>query len=135
VATVESAKNVAEWAPLVCAVHCVATPLVALAAPVAAGAERYEPLIMLVAGIVVVATLQASVRAHRRLPPIIPVLAGGLLWVLSLVGNAGPVPEWLLGGTGGVLIFAGVRWSARLRAEALAGCCRCPACEAEIAPE
>jgi hypothetical protein len=131
VARVGSTKNVAEWAPLMCAVHCLVTPLVALAAPVAAGAERYEPLIMLMAGIVVVATLQASVRAHRRLLPIVPVLAGGLLWIVSLAGGAVAVPEWLLGGTGGVLIYAGVRWSARLRAEALAGCCSCPACGGE----
>lgn len=111
------------WAPLVCGVHCLLAPVLALAAPVFATVERVEPIVMIVAAAIGAVALRSGARVHRRLGPWCVAGAGMLLWALSRQATL-PVPEWLVAGMGGVLVFGGLFWNSRLRAH----CCECPAC-------
>jgi hypothetical protein len=62
---------------------------------------------------------------HANWGVLAPAVAGSLLWSAALIG-AGPAPEPVAVGAGGLLFYAGLRWNARLRRAALSRCgCGC----------
>ena len=111
------------WAPLVCGVHCLLAPALALAAPAFAAVERVETVVMIVAATMGAVALRSGARVHRRAGPWWLAGAGMLLWVVSRQAGL-PLPEWLVAGAGGLLVFSGLFWNSRLRAHR----CECPAC-------
>jgi hypothetical protein len=124
----DGAFEAAAWAPLLCGIHCVVTPGLALLAPALVISQSAEIGIMMVAGTLAALAFAWGVRAHGRFEPALPLLGGGILWVAGLADWL-PLPEWLLAGSGGVLMFIGIRWSTQLRERALAGSCACGSCE------
>ena len=111
------------WAPLLCGVHCLLAPALALAAPVFTAVERVEPVVMVVAALLAAVALRSGVRVHGRPGPWWVAGAGMLFWVLSRQA-ALPLADWLVAGMGALLVFGGLLWNSRLRAH----CCECPAC-------
>jgi MerC mercury resistance protein len=108
-------------APLVCAVHCVAAPLLVAVAPRLTLTEAHERGLVAGSLVVAAATLSLGVRVHRRRAVWLPVTAGTVLWLLSrfLPPSAeGPVTV-----AASLLMAGGTFWSARLRH--LATCRRC----------
>jgi hypothetical protein len=113
----------AGWAALLCGVHCLVAPALALASPALVLPARYEQAAMLAIALVVAYVLVVGVRAHGRRGPVWPVAAGLALWAVALGQASGPVPEWAVAGAGGVVLFVALRWNARLRTRALAHRC------------
>jgi hypothetical protein len=123
------AAGAAVWAPLLCGIHCIVTPGLALVAPAFVLSQPVEIGVMVLSGALAAWAFSWAHRAHGRYVPALPMLAGGVLWVVALT-EATRLPEWLVAGAGGLLIFAGLRWSMRLRERALAGGCSCSSCDA-----
>jgi hypothetical protein len=118
-------ENWSFWAPLVCGVHCLLTPVLALAAPAFATVERVEPVLMVIAASLGAIALRSGSRQHGSPGPWWVAGTGMLLWVVSRQ-PAALLPEWAVAGAGGLMVFAGLLWNSRLRAH----CCECPACAA-----
>jgi hypothetical protein len=112
-------------APLLCAVHCLATPLVVALAPRLAGSEEHERAAVGASLVLAVLTTALGMRAHGRGSPLALVGAGALLWAATLL--ALPVPEEAatLGAT--LLMAGGALRGARLRHRAACARCGCPA--------
>jgi hypothetical protein len=112
-------------ASAVCAVHCLASPLLLLTLPVWAAVEAVEHVVLAVLPVSTVWLLWHGVRRHHRWWPAVPVAGALLLWVAALWSHAeGVVHAGLVGG-GGLLAFTGLQWSGRL-----SRACGCGACAA-----
>jgi hypothetical protein len=116
-------------APVLCAIHCIATPLVVAVAPNLALGEPFERGLKAGSAVLAVAVLRGGVRVHRRWQVLVPVLAGFLLWLLSGLAGGGEAREVLLSALGGLLVAAGMLWNGRLRHIAVCRSCSCAACE------
>lgn len=104
-----------------CAVHCLASPLLALVAPFLVISEQGEWWVW--GGTVVAAiALLAVGPIPRSLGVTVPVVLGAVVWAASLLGWFEPLPEFVTSPVGSVLIAGGMLWSARL--------CRSGACRA-----
>jgi hypothetical protein len=119
--------TVAAWTPLVCALHCAAVPALALVLPALVVPDAIELVLMLAATLIAGVLLRTGIRTHGRLRVLAPAFAGLLLWGMALA-ELSAAPEWVVGGAGGVLIFGGLRWNARLHA-ASARRCGCASCD------
>jgi hypothetical protein len=125
---VEKGREAVAWAPLVCAAHCVAVPGIALLAPGLLVPEAVEYVLMAVAVAGAALVLGGGLRVHGDRRVLWPVAAGLACWAVALGADAVAIapPEWVAGSAGGVLLFAGLRWNARLSASArLCGCGYC----------
>lgn len=111
-------------APLLCAVHCMAAPLVLALAPRFAPGEAAERAVL--AGSILLAATAAALgrRVHGRWAPLLVVLAGALLWLAGLVARLPEEPATI---GASVLLAAGTLWSARLRHNATCPRCGCHA--------
>lgn len=119
-----TSRRTVAWAtavPLVCSLHCLATPLLVVLAPALALDPRIEAGMF--AGVLVVAAVAAylGVRAHRQLAVLGPIATGLAVWggSLLLLSSGGEI----LTALASVLVAAGLLWNARLRHRA-----SCPAC-------
>jgi hypothetical protein len=118
------AAMVSVAAPLLCAAHCMAAPLLVALTP-ALGHGPAEIAIQLATLAFAVVLLRAGLRTHGRGMVIAPVVLGALAWV---AGHAAPESaETALSVAGGLLIAGGMLWNARLRHEAVCHSCGCPA--------
>jgi hypothetical protein len=108
-------------APLLCAVHCIAMPLVVAFAPRLAAFQEHERALMAGALVLALATTVLGIRVHRRASPLLLVAAGALAWGATFL--ALPLPGELPTVTASLLMAGGTLWSARLRH--LATCPRC----------
>jgi hypothetical protein len=116
----------AQWAPLLCAAHCMVVPLLALLIPALGAAEAVEGVLMLGAAALALPFVVTGLRAHGCLRVLLPVSAGLALWALGASAAVSAVPEVVFGVGGGVLLFAGLRWNAALSAAAArCGCTHC----------
>lgn len=107
-------------APLLCAAHCIAMPLVVVLAPRLAAFEAHERTVMGASLCLAVLATVLGVRAHRRAYPLLLVAAGALAWLAApLLSLPGEVPAV----TASLLMAAGTLCSARLRHRAT-----CPRC-------
>lgn len=119
-------SRLAAWAPaapLICAVHCVATPLLVSLLPALHAGEAAERWLFVAVVPVAAATLWRELPVHRRRAVLAPVAGGLALWAASLAGWLEPAPEGVTTTLGSLLVAAGMVWSARLRHRAA-----CPAC-------
>ena len=125
-----SSSRVAAWAPaapVLCAVHCIATPLVVSLLPAAGAGEAAEP--WLLAAVLVLATiaLRTELRTHGQRRVLVPAVAGFAVWTASLAGWLEPAPEGLTTTLGSLAVAGAMVWSARLRHAATCRGCGCPA--------
>jgi hypothetical protein len=116
-------------APLLCAVHCAAMPLVVLVLPALAPASRLEGVLLVVAALLVGAVLVRGVRTHGSIAPGIGAGGGLALWAASLAGWLLPVPEPVTTVVGSVAVAGAMLWNATLAHRASCHHCACAACE------
>lgn len=119
-----------DWAaalPMLCAVHCVATPLLVMAAPALALGHGTETVVQAVSAVLAAVMAWSGIRAHGRLAVLAPMLAGLLLWAAPALAGWTGAAETLAHAAGGVLLAGGMMWSARLRHRAACHYCGCPA--------
>jgi MerC mercury resistance protein len=119
-------------APLLCAVHCLAAPLLVALAPALAPGEAAERAFMAASLVLAGVASALGWRAHRRLAPPVIVAAGALLWLAHL--TPAPIPEVAATAGASVLMAAGTLWGARLRHRARCHRCGCVA-HAHPSPE
>lgn len=112
-------------APLLCAAHCIAMPLVVAFAPRLAAFEAHEAAVTAAALVLATATTVLGLRVHRRASPLLLLGAGALAWVATFL--ALPFPEEALTITASLLMAGGTLWSARLRHRATCPRCGCAA--------
>ncbi|MBW3656478.1 MAG: MerC domain-containing protein [Gemmatimonadetes bacterium] len=118
------------WAaalPLLCSVHCIVTPLLAVAAPAFAIAPGAEHTIQLVSAVLAVAMACSGPRTHGRLIVLAPMGLGMGVWVLVETIGAGGAAEQEAHVAGGLLLAAGMLWNGQLRHQASCHHCGCPA--------
>ena len=108
-------------APLLCAAHCVAMPLVVAFAPRLAAFEEHERAVMGASLVLALATTVLGIRVHRRPGPLLLAAAGALVWGAAFL--ALPLPGEVPTVAASLLMAGGTLWSARLRH--LATCPRC----------
>jgi len=107
-------------APLLCAAHCIAMPLVVVLAPRLAAFEAHERAVMGASLCLAALATVLGFRTHRRAYPLLLVAAGALVWLAApLLPLPGEVPAVMAN----LLMAAGTLCSARLRHRAT-----CPRC-------
>jgi hypothetical protein len=99
------------WASAACAVHCVGSPVLAVAVPLAAFGEQVERGVL--GGMLLLAgwLLRQGVRRHGNWLPGLPVAGALLLWGAALGGLVDGAGQAVLIGAGGLLSYAGLKWS------------------------
>ncbi len=112
-------------APLLCAAHCIAMPLVVAFAPRLAAFQEHEGAVMAAALCLAVATTVLGMRVHRRAAPLLAAGAGALAW--GATSLALPVSEEALTVAASLLMAGGTLWSARLRHRTACPRCGCAA--------
>jgi hypothetical protein len=114
------------WGTVVCGVHCVASPALALVVPAIALGELVERGVLLALLPWSVWLVWRGFRSHRRWAPCIMVAAGVLCWLAAVLEPAGPgVTQAAFIGAGGAFTFAGLRWGRREQQA-----CGCNGCDA-----
>jgi hypothetical protein len=108
--------------PIVCAVHCLAAPVLLVVAPAFATSTLLEGGLMAAASLVAVPTVAGGVQAHGRSIVWLPIAAGAVIWASELMELARGVPDTVLTVTGSLLLAGGLLWNARLRARAHDDC-------------
>lgn len=125
-----SSSRVAAWAPaapLLCAVHCLTTPLVVSLLPAADLGEGAEPWLLAAVLAVAALALRTELRAHGQLRVLVTAAVGFALWAASLAGWLEPAPEAVTTTLGSLVVAGAMVWSARLRHSATCRDCGCPA--------
>jgi formylmethanofuran dehydrogenase subunit A len=113
-------------APLLCAVHCLATPLLVLVAPALLLGAAVEHAIMVASLVMAAAFLGWGIRIHRRFTVAAPALAGALLWVGGEALGSHSSGVLVLHAVGGLLLAGALALNARLRHNALCRACGVP---------
>jgi hypothetical protein len=114
-------------APALCAIHCVAAPLLVVVFPVLELSEAAEHVLMPATAALAAAFLMWGVRAHGRWVVWLPAALGMALWVGGdhlLSHSAAGLAAHLLGGG---MLAGGLLWNAVLRHRARCAECGCPA--------
>lgn len=112
-------------APVACAVHCLAAPLLAAVAPVLVEHPALEWGFFLVS-VAAAGALPAGLRLHGRRAPVLLAGAGLALWAIALlVARDGGEPMVVAGSlTTAVALLLDLRWR-----RAQAASCGCGVCE------
>lgn len=122
-------------APLACAVHCAATPLVVVFAPTIAESTTLEWSLLVAAVVAGSLALATGVRSHDDLRPAVPVVLGLTLWGASLMRLFLPVPEELTTVGATLIVAGGLFWNSRLHcARRALSCAVCSATDGISSP-
>lgn len=101
-------------APLLCAAHCLATPVFVVAAPAVADYPGIEVGLMIVSAAIGVAAGAGGVRLHGEARVWLPIVVGLALWLAGMISQL-PAHEQLLTVTGGLMLAGGLFWNGWLR--------------------
>ncbi len=112
--------------PAVCAVHCLAMPILASTLPFLAATHAWEAWLVALSALLAGVTLAASWRLHGRWAVWAVASVGFAVWIAALAGWLGPLPESLMSPLGGLLVAVSLFWSGHLRHKAVCGACTCP---------
>jgi hypothetical protein len=126
-AGVVEAEGVDRWGwmvPMVCAVHCLAAPVLLVIAPVLASSALVEGALMAAALLFAVPVLFAGVQVHGRWLVWLPIALGSVLWISELAHAPIPAPGTVLTVSGSLLLAGGLVWNSRLRMRAGSSCVR-----------
>lgn len=114
-------------APVACAVHCAAMPVVALFAPTVAEGSGIEWALLGITLVFSAIALTFGIRTHGSLRPIAPIALGIAIWTASLLfANRLPAVEFTTMASS-ILVASGLLWSSRMCCVARESCC--PACQ------
>jgi hypothetical protein len=113
--------------PAICAVHCLAMPILASTLPFFAATHAWEAWLLGVSALLATATLASSWRLHKRSAVWVVAGLGFAIWVGALAGWLGPLPEGLMSPVGGALVAIALFWNGHLRHQSVCGSCPCPA--------
>jgi len=116
----------AAMAPVLCAAHCVAAPILVLVVPAAAVGSTAERALWAATTLLAIGFIAWSVRSHGRAWVALPVAAGLALWGAGLFDLV-PASETLTTVVGALLVSGGMMASAWLRHRRTCGDCGCPA--------
>lgn len=118
------------WAaalPVLCAVHCLAAPILAVIAPALALPSLAEHAVQAASVLLASAMAYSGIRAHGDRRVLIPMALGAAMWMaadpLAWTGAALVIGHV----AGGLLLAAGMAWNGHLRHRASCGACVCPA--------
>lgn len=104
----------ASVAPVACAIHCAATPLLIAVAPAFAVGEAAEWTLFGLSVVVVAWALSSGLRRHRNLRPALVIGLGLAAWAASLLHAFHPIPEEVTTVIAALTVAAGLIWNARL---------------------
>lgn len=119
--------------PLACAAHCLAVPVLVLAAPALVPGPQLEWALLGATVLAAGLSLGSGLRIHGVRLPLVPVGAGILLWAASLLHLFHPVPEPLTTVAAALTVAGGLLWNSRLHCSHRGSAC--PACEEEEGAE
>jgi len=128
----EKLRNPDAWAlaaPVLCAVHCAATPLLVLFLPALALTPAAEAWLLGFSAVVATLALAPGIRLHGRPEVFAPVVLGVMIWGGALAHWLHPIPEPLASSVGALAIAGGIFWNARLRHRVT-----CRTCEVRSSP-
>jgi hypothetical protein len=114
----------ASAAPLLCAVHCAATPILVLAAPTLAPTPAVERMMLGGTALLAAVAWWYGYRRHRRILPALPILLGLMVWAGALLFLGTGSSEVIGSGAGSVMVAAGLLWNAWLRHRVVCRNCR-----------
>ena len=112
--------------PTICAVHCVAAPVLVSTLPFFAATHALEGWLLAASAVLAIATLATSWRLHGRGAVWLVVTAGFVVWGASVAGWLEPLPEAAMSPLGGLFVAGALFWNGRLRHQAACGPCACP---------
>ena len=112
--------------PAVCAVHCLAMPILASTLPFFAATHSWEAGLLALSAALATVTLAVSWRVHGRRVVWAVASLGFAVWIAALAGWLGPLPESLMSPLGGLLVAISLFWNGHLRHKAVCGECACP---------
>jgi hypothetical protein len=102
-------------APIACALHCMAAPLLVVLAPALVPTPRMEWAFFLVSGGLAVGLLAWQAAPERRLALWALALVGLFVWAGSIADRFRPVPETVTTVIGTFLVAGALFWNVRLR--------------------
>ena len=97
--------------PAICAVHCLAMPILASTLPFFAATHAWEAWLVALSGLLAVFTLGISWRLHGRWSVWVLALVGFAVWIAALAGWLGTLPESLMSPVGGLLVAISLFWN------------------------
>ena len=112
--------------PAICAVHCLAMPILASTLPFFAATHAWEAWLVALSALLVALTLGTSWRLHGRWSVWALASLGFAVWIAALAGWLGTLPESLMSPFGGLLVALSLFWNGHLRHQAVCGACACP---------
>ena len=112
--------------PAICAVHCLAMPILASTLPFFAATHVWEVWLLALSSLLATVALAASWRLHRRRVVLAVAALGFAVWIAALNGWLDPLPEALMSPLGGLLVAVSLFWNGHLRHQAVCGSCACP---------
>lgn len=118
------------WAaavPLLCAVHCLAAPMLAVVAPALALPRSADHAVQVVSALVAAVIAWSGLRVHGRRAVLAPMAAGVALWIGGEAMGVEGTAEIAAHVAGGLLLAAGMAWNGHLRHQASCHHCGCPA--------
>ena len=117
-------------APIACAAHCLATPVLAVSAPALFSAPALEWGFLTATVLLASAAFGSGIRTHGDLRPLLPLLVGVAIWSASLGGAFAPITEELTTMAASLTAAVGMVWNSRLHCASTRDDCH--ACQAEL---
>ena len=122
-------------APLLCAIHCVATPIMVAFVPALAPVEALEAWFLAGTAALVGLALVSGLRNHGEWKVAVPMALGLVAWAASVGHAFHPVPEPATSSVAALTVAGGLLWNARLHCvhneRSVARSCGCPGCGGE----
>ncbi len=112
-------------APVLCAAHCLATPVLVLALPSFAVGAVAELVLFTLSALLALGFTAWAVGSHGRMVVALPVLAGLGIWGGGLFDLVPGVSETVTTVTGALILAAGLVWSSWLRHLTVCPTCSC----------
>ncbi len=114
-------------APILCAVHCLMTPVLVVTVPALVVSLTLEWSFLLFTLVLAGPALFSGLQTHGETRVIVPVALGLLLWGGSLVHLFHPIPEDATTPLAALITATGLVWNSRLHCQV--GQENCSACE------
>ncbi len=114
-------------APLLCAVHCLLTPVLIFTVPVLAVSSTLEWSFLMLTAVLAVPALISGLRTHGEAKVVGPIVLGLLLWAGSLLHVFHPLNEEVTTLLAALITATGLVWNSRLHCAT--GQESCTACE------
>jgi hypothetical protein len=111
-------------APLACTVHCLAAPVIVVAAPTLAPGTGLEWGLLVLTLIVAGLSLLSGVRTHADLRPVLPIGVGLFLWAASLLYLHPAAAETFTTAAAALTVAGGLLWNSRLHCLRTERACR-----------